>query len=157
MYRCDCLCQCKHLVYAHLNLWGLQHTLQFLVYFQSHETDTYMGLDSFACKMEHRTYLYLWFYYTESVLVLSLKVCKLFFSFILVISIFLYFLPTFELVYFSFIPTIVDFTNEDSSDNQGGIIEANYRRVKQEILSLVDSEIERIKNTPALSYLIPNK
>ncbi|MDU5345083.1 MAG: hypothetical protein E7L36_10865, partial [Prevotella bivia] len=89
--------------------------------------------------------------------VLSLKVCKLFFSFILVISIFLYFLPTFELVYFSFIPTIVDFTNEDSSDNQGGIIEANYRRVKQEILSLVDSEIERIKNTPALSYLIPNK
>lgn len=35
--------------------------------------------------------------------VLSLKVCKLFFSFILVISIFLYFLPTFELVYFSFV------------------------------------------------------
>lgn len=39
----------------------------------------------------------------EQFLVLSLKVCKLFFSFILVISIFLYFLPTFELVYFSFV------------------------------------------------------
>ena len=38
-------------------------------------------------------------------LVLSLKVCKLFFSFILVISIFLYFLPPFELVYFSFVST----------------------------------------------------
>ena len=41
-------------------------------------------------------------YYEENE-VLSLKVCKLFFSFILVISIFLYFLPTFELVYFSFV------------------------------------------------------
>ena len=39
----------------------------------------------------------------EAQKVLSLKVCKLFFSFILVISIFLYFLPTFELVYFSFV------------------------------------------------------
>ena len=39
----------------------------------------------------------------KAIEVLSLKVCKLFFSFILVISIFLYFLPTFELVYFSFV------------------------------------------------------
>ena len=36
-------------------------------------------------------------------------------------------------------------------------IEANYRKVKQEILTLVDSEIQRIKNTPALSHLIPDK
>ncbi|MBS6329840.1 MAG: hypothetical protein KH425_09900, partial [Prevotella bivia] len=44
-----------------------------------------------------------WLYILASnstIQVLSLKVCKLFFSFILVISIFLYFLPTFELVYF---------------------------------------------------------
>ncbi|MES5131689.1 conjugal transfer protein MobC [Hoylesella timonensis] len=55
------------------------------------------------------------------------------------------------------IPTIADFTNEDGSDNLKKTIEANYRKVKQEILSLVNTEIQRIKNTPALSHLIPDK
>ena len=55
------------------------------------------------------------------------------------------------------IPVIVDFTNEVGSDNLKETIEANYRKVKREILSLVDSEIQRIKNTPVLSHLIPNK
>lgn len=48
------------------------------------------------------------------------------------------------------IPMIVDFKNKDGSDNLNETIEANYRKVKQEILSLVDSEIQRIKNTPCL-------
>ena len=39
------------------------------------------------------------------------------------------------------IPVVADFTNEDGSDNLKETIEANYRKVKQEILSLVDSEI----------------
>ena len=52
------------------------------------------------------------------------------------------------------IPTIADFTNEDSSDNLKETIEANYRKIKQEILFLVDSEIERIKATPELTHLI---
>ena len=55
------------------------------------------------------------------------------------------------------IPTIADFINEDGFDNLKETIEANYRKVKREILSLVDSEIQRIKNTPVLSHLIPNK
>ena len=55
------------------------------------------------------------------------------------------------------IPTIADFTNEDGSDNLKETIEVNYRKVKQEILSLVETEIQRIKNTPALSHLIPDK
>ena len=55
------------------------------------------------------------------------------------------------------IPMIVEFKNEDGSDNLKETIEANYRKIKQEILSLVDSEIQRIKNTPALSHLIPDK
>ena len=42
------------------------------------------------------------------------------------------------------IPVIADFTNEDGFENLKETIEANYRRVKQEILSLVDSEIEQI-------------
>ena len=52
------------------------------------------------------------------------------------------------------IPVIVDFTNEVGSDNLKETIEANYRKIKQEILSLVDSEIERIKATPELTHLI---
>ena len=52
------------------------------------------------------------------------------------------------------IPIIAEFTNEDGSDNLKGTIEANYKRVKQEVLNLVDSEIERIKTNPSLSCLI---
>ena len=52
------------------------------------------------------------------------------------------------------IPTIADFTNENDSDNLKETIEANYKRVKQEVLTLVASEIERIKSNPALARLI---
>ena len=52
------------------------------------------------------------------------------------------------------IPVIADFTKEDGSDNHKEIIEANYKRTKQEVLTLVDSEIERIKNVPNLCQLI---
>ena len=52
------------------------------------------------------------------------------------------------------IPIIAEFTNEDGSDNLKETIEANYRKVKQEILSLVDSEIDRIKNDSSLQHLI---
>ena len=52
------------------------------------------------------------------------------------------------------IPVIVNFTNEVGSDNLKETIEANYRKIKQEILSLVNSEIERIKATPELTHLI---
>ena len=51
------------------------------------------------------------------------------------------------------IPVIVDFTNKDGSDNLKETIEANYKRIKQEILSLVESEKERIKADPALAHL----
>ena len=52
------------------------------------------------------------------------------------------------------IPIIADFTNKDGSDNLKETIKANYKRVKQEVLSLVASEIERIKNDPNLKGLI---
>lgn len=51
------------------------------------------------------------------------------------------------------IPTIADFTNEDGFDNLKETIEANYKRIKQEILSLVESEKERIKADPTLAHL----
>ena len=52
------------------------------------------------------------------------------------------------------IPIIADIPNENGSDSLRETIEANYRQVKQEVLSLVDSEIERIKNDPTLAHLI---
>ena len=52
------------------------------------------------------------------------------------------------------IPMIADFTNENGSDSLRETIEANYRQVKQEVLSLVDSETARIKADPTLSHLI---
>ena len=52
------------------------------------------------------------------------------------------------------IPIIAEFTNEDGSDNLRETIEASYKRVKQEVLTLVASEIERIKNDPNLKGLI---
>ena len=52
------------------------------------------------------------------------------------------------------IPVIADFKNEDDSDNLKEIIEANYRKVKEDIISIVDIEIERIKKNPGLYHLI---
>ena len=59
-----------------------------------------------------------------------------------------------EMKTYQSIPVIANFTNEDGSDNLKETIEANYRKIKQEILSLVNSEIERIKATPELTHLI---
>lgn len=59
-----------------------------------------------------------------------------------------------EMKTYQHIPVIMDFKNEVGSDNLKETIEANYRKVKQDILSLVDFEIERIKNDPILSNLI---
>ena len=52
------------------------------------------------------------------------------------------------------IPVIVEFKNEDGSNNLKETIEGNYHKVKQDILSLVDFEIERIKSDPLLCHLI---
>ena len=52
------------------------------------------------------------------------------------------------------IPIIADFINEVGSDNLKETIEANYRKVKQEILALVDLEIERIRKTPSFVHLL---
>lgn len=52
------------------------------------------------------------------------------------------------------IPNITDFTDKESCDTLKETIEANYRKVKQEIRSLVDTEIQRIKDTPSLAHLV---
>ena len=52
------------------------------------------------------------------------------------------------------IPNITDFTDKEGCDTLKETIEANYREVKQEIRSLVDTEIQRIKDTPSLAHLV---
>ena len=52
------------------------------------------------------------------------------------------------------IPVIVEFKNEDGSDSLKETIEAIYKRVKREVMSLIELEIERIKTNPSLRYLI---
>ena len=59
-----------------------------------------------------------------------------------------------EMKAYQSIPIIAEFTNEDGSDNLKESIEANYKRVKQDILTLVASEIERIKNDPNFAHLM---
>ena len=58
-----------------------------------------------------------------------------------------------EMKQYQSIPEINAFQNKVGSDNLKETIEANYRKVKQDILSLVDFEITRIKNDPILSNL----
>ena len=52
------------------------------------------------------------------------------------------------------IPKINTFQNKDGSDNLKETIEANYKRVKQEIIVLIEKEIKRIKDDPSLCHLI---
>ena len=52
------------------------------------------------------------------------------------------------------IPVIADFTNKDGSNNLNETIEANYKSIKQEVLTLVSREVERLKTEPTLCHLI---
>ena len=48
------------------------------------------------------------------------------------------------------------FTDENGNDNMKQVIEANYRQVKADIVHIVESEMERLKNDPDLQHLIQN-
>ena len=52
------------------------------------------------------------------------------------------------------IPVIAEFTDSDGNDIFRETIDGNYRRVKQEIIALVESETERIKTDLELSRLL---
>ncbi|WP_312078516.1 conjugal transfer protein MobC [Chryseobacterium sp.] len=52
------------------------------------------------------------------------------------------------------IPEILSFTNEGGEDMMKATIDANYRQVKKDILEIISSELERIKNDPELQHLI---
>ena len=51
-----------------------------------------------------------------------------------------------EMKAYKTIPVIAEFTDKDGNDILRETIDSNYRKVKQEIIALVESETERIKN-----------
>ncbi|MFH6968360.1 conjugal transfer protein MobC [Flavobacterium sp. FlaQc-28] len=53
------------------------------------------------------------------------------------------------------IPEILSFVNEEGEDRMKAEIEANYKQIKLDIVSIVADEMERIKNDPKLQHLIP--
>lgn len=53
------------------------------------------------------------------------------------------------------IPQILNFVNEKGEDTMKQEIEANYRQIKIDIVHIIESEIERIKNDPDLKHLVP--
>ncbi|CAI9677813.1 conjugal transfer protein MobC [Elizabethkingia anophelis] len=52
------------------------------------------------------------------------------------------------------IPKISSFVDEKGEDKMKHEIDANYKRIKSEILNIIVSEMERIKNDPDLQHLI---
>jgi len=55
------------------------------------------------------------------------------------------------------IPQILSFIDDSGNDTMKQQIETNYRQVKQDILTIVEQEMERIANDPNLQHLVPKK
>ncbi len=55
------------------------------------------------------------------------------------------------------IPLITDFTDEDGTDRMKEVVQENYERIKAETSQIVVEELERIKNDPVLSKLLPEQ
>lgn len=53
------------------------------------------------------------------------------------------------------IPEILFFLDEKGEDNMKQEIEANYKQIKKDIVLIIESELERIKNDPNLQHLVP--
>ena len=52
------------------------------------------------------------------------------------------------------IPQITNFKNEFGEDTMKEEIYSNYQKIKTDILSIVENEMERIQNNPHLKHLI---
>jgi len=52
------------------------------------------------------------------------------------------------------IPQILSFVDEQGEDQMKQEIESNYRRIKTDIVSIIENEMERIKNDPDLQHLV---
>lgn len=52
------------------------------------------------------------------------------------------------------IPEVANFLDENGKDTMEEQIQANYRRIKQDIIELIDDELLRIQNDPNLAHLL---
>ncbi|KUG10578.1 MULTISPECIES: conjugal transfer protein MobC [Weeksellaceae] len=52
------------------------------------------------------------------------------------------------------IPQILSFVDEQGEDKMKQQIDSNYRQIKSDVLHIVESEMERIKNDPNLQHLV---
>lgn len=59
-----------------------------------------------------------------------------------------------ETAEYKLIPTIVDFTDVNGQDTLEQEIQSNYKRVKQDVIEIVESEMQRIQNDPGLAHLV---
>ena len=56
------------------------------------------------------------------------------------------------------IPMLTDFKDDSlEKKKMKAVIQANYNQVKQDVISIVDMEIQRIRRDPALRHLLRNK
>ena len=55
------------------------------------------------------------------------------------------------------IPVITDFTDEDGNACMKEIVQANYRRIKEEVKQIVTDELKRIGSDENLKYLLQQK
>ena len=55
------------------------------------------------------------------------------------------------------IPVITNFTDEDGNDRMKETVQANYRRIKEEVKQIVQEELERIANDDNLKHLLQQK
>ncbi|WPO89341.1 conjugal transfer protein MobC [Chryseobacterium sp. HR92] len=53
------------------------------------------------------------------------------------------------------IPEILSFVNEHGEDKMAQLIEENYKKVKLDMVTIIENEMERIKADPELQHLIP--
>lgn len=61
---------------------------------------------------------------------------------------------TAEMKAYKRIPQILSFVNEQGEDNMKQEIEANSRQIKSDIVQIIETEMERIKNDPDLQHLV---
>jgi hypothetical protein len=54
-------------------------------------------------------------------------------------------------------PVITDFTDGDGNDRMKETVQANYRRIKEEVKQIVQEELERIANDENLKHLLQQK
>ncbi len=62
-----------------------------------------------------------------------------------------------EMVNYKPVPTIVDFSDKSGQDVLEQEIQANYKRIKEDVIGIVKGEMLRIQNDPGLAHLVKKK